>query len=296
MRNTGPHQGHQAPSAVRRGGRPASISRGRSAAREFGPIRAAFEEHSVLLFRDQPMDDEKQIEFSEYFGPLETTGSFQPRRRHQVPAPVEPRHPDRRADPAGRHAHDLPEGELLLALGLLVQAGALAVLGPDRAHLPARRRQHRIPQRCAPRGMRCRRPCRRRFIRWWPSTALSHSRDRVQKGILSAKAIVGTAAGQAAACSSDNPGQRPARALHRRPCRQDPRLARGRSARRCCTSSRYRADQPEYRLSHATGARATLSSGTTAPSRTARRYYDAVKYKRFMQRTTIGGDELTVAQ
>src|ERR1700749_3365743 len=46
--------------------------------REFGPIRAAFEEHSVLLFRDQPMDDEKQIEFSEYFGPLETTGSANP--------------------------------------------------------------------------------------------------------------------------------------------------------------------------------------------------------------------------
>jgi alpha-ketoglutarate-dependent 2,4-dichlorophenoxyacetate dioxygenase len=25
-------------------------------------------------------------------------------------------------------------------------------------------------------------------------------------------------------------------------------------------------------------------------------YYDSVKYKRFMQRTTIGGDELTVPQ
>ena len=47
-------------------------------AREFGPIRAAFEEHSVLLFRDQPMDDDKQIQFSELFGPLETTGSSNP--------------------------------------------------------------------------------------------------------------------------------------------------------------------------------------------------------------------------
>ena len=47
-------------------------------AREFGPIRAAFEEHSVLLFRDQPMDDHKQIQFSELFGPLETTGSSNP--------------------------------------------------------------------------------------------------------------------------------------------------------------------------------------------------------------------------
>ena len=46
--------------------------------REFGPIRAAFEEHSVLLFRDQPMDDEKQIQFSDNFGPLETTGSANP--------------------------------------------------------------------------------------------------------------------------------------------------------------------------------------------------------------------------
>ena len=39
-------------------------------AREFGPIRAAFEEHSVLLFRDQPMDDEKQIQFSDNFGQI----------------------------------------------------------------------------------------------------------------------------------------------------------------------------------------------------------------------------------
>ena len=47
-------------------------------AREFGPIRAAFEEHSVLLFRDQPMDDDTQIAFSENFGPLETTLSANP--------------------------------------------------------------------------------------------------------------------------------------------------------------------------------------------------------------------------
>eukprot|EP01034_Spumella_vulgaris_P012709 gene12709-16185_t len=47
-------------------------------AREFGPIRAAFEEHSVLLFRDQAMDDDTQIAFSENFGPLETTLSANP--------------------------------------------------------------------------------------------------------------------------------------------------------------------------------------------------------------------------
>ena len=114
-------------------------------AREFGPIRAAFEEHSVLLFRDQPMDDEKQIAVQREFRPARDHRQLQSRRRHQVPAPVQPRHHDRRADPARRHAHDLPEGQLLLALRLLVQARALAVLDPDRAHLPARGRQHRVP-------------------------------------------------------------------------------------------------------------------------------------------------------
>jgi alpha-ketoglutarate-dependent 2,4-dichlorophenoxyacetate dioxygenase len=36
-------------------------------------IEAAFEEYSVLLFPNQPVDDEEQIAFSERFGPLEGT-------------------------------------------------------------------------------------------------------------------------------------------------------------------------------------------------------------------------------
>ena len=39
----------------------------------WGEIRAAFEEHSVLVFHDQPLDDESQIAFSRRFGPLEIT-------------------------------------------------------------------------------------------------------------------------------------------------------------------------------------------------------------------------------
>ncbi len=35
-------------------------------------VRAAFEEHSVLVFRDQPITDELQVAFSRRFGPLET--------------------------------------------------------------------------------------------------------------------------------------------------------------------------------------------------------------------------------
>ena len=35
-------------------------------------VRAAFEEHSVLLFRNQPTDDQVQVGYSAKFGPLET--------------------------------------------------------------------------------------------------------------------------------------------------------------------------------------------------------------------------------
>ena len=41
-------------------------------------IRAAFDEHSILLFRGQPLDDEKQIAFSQRFGSLEVTRSMNP--------------------------------------------------------------------------------------------------------------------------------------------------------------------------------------------------------------------------
>jgi alpha-ketoglutarate-dependent 2,4-dichlorophenoxyacetate dioxygenase len=41
-------------------------------------IRAAFEEHSVLLFRDQPLDDDAQVAFSLRFGNLEITRSMNP--------------------------------------------------------------------------------------------------------------------------------------------------------------------------------------------------------------------------
>jgi alpha-ketoglutarate-dependent 2,4-dichlorophenoxyacetate dioxygenase len=39
----------------------------------YGTVRAAFEEHSVLLFRGQSVTDENQLAFSRCFGPLEIT-------------------------------------------------------------------------------------------------------------------------------------------------------------------------------------------------------------------------------
>jgi alpha-ketoglutarate-dependent 2,4-dichlorophenoxyacetate dioxygenase len=46
--------------------------------RTWGEIRAAFEEHSVLLFRGAGLDDESQIAFSRRWGPLEVTRSMNP--------------------------------------------------------------------------------------------------------------------------------------------------------------------------------------------------------------------------
>ena len=45
---------------------------------EWKVIRAAFEEHSVLVFHDAPLDDAAQIAFSERFGALEITRSINP--------------------------------------------------------------------------------------------------------------------------------------------------------------------------------------------------------------------------
>lgn len=39
--------------------------------RAYAAVRAAFEEHSVLVFRGQPITDELQVAFSQRFGPLE---------------------------------------------------------------------------------------------------------------------------------------------------------------------------------------------------------------------------------
>jgi len=39
----------------------------------YSRVRAAFEEHSVLIFRDQVVDDESQLAFSRRFGPPEVT-------------------------------------------------------------------------------------------------------------------------------------------------------------------------------------------------------------------------------
>ena len=45
---------------------------------DFDEIREAFETHSILVFRGQPVDDRQQVAFSRRFGPLETTVNSNP--------------------------------------------------------------------------------------------------------------------------------------------------------------------------------------------------------------------------
>ena len=44
----------------------------------FAEIRAALDEYSVLVFHEQSLDDERQIAFSQRFGPLEMAGKANP--------------------------------------------------------------------------------------------------------------------------------------------------------------------------------------------------------------------------
>ena len=44
----------------------------------FAEIRSAFDNHSMLMFRNQPRNDDQQIIISERFGPLERTAGVNP--------------------------------------------------------------------------------------------------------------------------------------------------------------------------------------------------------------------------
>jgi alpha-ketoglutarate-dependent 2,4-dichlorophenoxyacetate dioxygenase len=44
----------------------------------FAEIRAAFDSYSILVFPNQPMNDDQQVAFSERFGPLERTAGVNP--------------------------------------------------------------------------------------------------------------------------------------------------------------------------------------------------------------------------
>jgi alpha-ketoglutarate-dependent taurine dioxygenase len=63
-------------------------------------IRAAFDEHSVLVFRGQPLDDDAQIAFSRRFGPSTSrAASIRRRARPSRASPTSTSRPARSSRP-----------------------------------------------------------------------------------------------------------------------------------------------------------------------------------------------------
>ncbi len=258
----------------------------------FGEIRAAFEEHSVLVFRDMPMDDATQIRFSEMFGPLEIAGKANPgvgtpfarqsnldiRDGSVIPAE------DRRMiyQLANYFWHSDSSFKRIPSLCSILTARLCPPEGGNTEFLNMRAAWDALP------------PALQATIHPLVAEhALSHSRDKVQKGILSAKAL------------SELPPVKQ-RMFRDNPINGRRALYIGAHAGRILDwpepmskailwELSQRAEQPEFMLSHAWREGDVIVWDNRAVLHRAT-YYDTVKYKRFMQRTTIGGDELTVPQ
>ena len=109
----------------------------------YAAVRAAFEEHSVLVFRGQDVTDEVQLAFSRRFG---DAGDHQGRlARHGHPFRHPHHHRPRRQSGAARLApRAAQQGQPALAHRLIVQARAGAHLDPVGAHRSGRGRRDRI--------------------------------------------------------------------------------------------------------------------------------------------------------
>ncbi|WP_422001810.1 TauD/TfdA dioxygenase family protein [Reyranella sp.] len=260
--------------------------------REFGPIRAAFEEHSVLLFRDQPMDDEKQVQFSELFGPLETTGLSNPaagtkfqRQSNLDIMTGEPIPPDDMRmiyQKANYFWHSDSSFKRVPSLCSILTARVCPPEGGNTEFLSMRAAWQALP------------PALQATIH--PLIAehsLEYSRNRVQKGILSDRALAELPPVRQR-LFQDNPvnGRRALYIGAHAGFIVDWPRATGEALLYELTQ---RADQPAFRLSHAWREGDVIVWDNRAVLHRAT-YYDTEKYKRLMQRTTIAGDQPTVVQ
>ena len=261
-------------------------------AREFGPIRAAFEEHSVLLFRDQPMDDDAQIAFSENFGPLETTSASNPaagtkfqRQSNLDIMTGEPIPPDDMRmiyQKANYFWHSDSSFKRIPSLCSVLATRICPPEGGNTEFCSMRAAWDALP------------PALRATVGpMIAEHALVYSRNRVQPGILSAKSLAEYPPVRQR-MYRDNPinGRR---ALYiGAHCGHIEGLPKPMSDA-LLHELTWRATLPEFTLSHAWREgdvivwdnRAVLHRATA---------YDAVKHKRLMQRTTVAGDAPTVPQ
>jgi alpha-ketoglutarate-dependent 2,4-dichlorophenoxyacetate dioxygenase len=261
-------------------------------AREFGPIRAAFEEHSVLLFRDQHMNDEQQMQFSDNFGPLETTGGANPaagtkfqRQSNLDLMTGEPIPPDDMRmiyQKANYFWHSDSSFKKTPSLCSILTARLCPPEGGNTEFLSMRAAWKALP------------PALQATISTLVAEhSLQYSRDRVQKGILNDKTLKELPPVKQR-LFQDNPvnGRRALYiGAHAGFILDWPRPI----GEAILYELTQRADQPEHRLSHAWREGDVIVWDNRAILHRAT-YYDPVKYKRFMQRTTIGGDTQTVPQ
>jgi alpha-ketoglutarate-dependent 2,4-dichlorophenoxyacetate dioxygenase len=261
-------------------------------AREFGPIRAAFEEHSVLLFRDQEIDDEKQVQFSENFGPLETTGSANPaagtkfqRQSNLDIMTGEPIPPDDMRmiyQKANYFWHSDSSFKSIPSLCSMLTARICPPEGGNTEFLCMRAAWESLPA-----------ALKATIEPLIAEHSLQYSRDRVQKGILNDKTLKELPPVKQR-LYRDNPinGRRALYiGAHAGHIINWPRA----TGEALLFELSQRADRPEFRLSHAWRDGDAIVWDNRAVLHRAT-YYDPVKYKRFMQRTTIGGDVMTVPQ
>ena len=116
--------------------------------------RAAFEEHSVLVFRDQDVTDEMQMAFSCRFGPLEVSGKATPGAGTNLVI-LTTLDKDGKVVPADHRLCFAQQSQPAVAHRLFVQEHTGACLGAVGTACPRSRRRNRIcfdPSRLGPAG------------------------------------------------------------------------------------------------------------------------------------------------
>ena len=125
----------------------------------YAAVRAAFEEHSVLVFRRQEVTDDLQLAFSRRFGPPEVTkvGSMGTGSHFVILSTIGP---DGKVVPADHRQAMRAKANQLLAHRFLLQARAGADLDPVSTHHSGAWRRDRIRLDAA-----CLRAARRRHAK-----------------------------------------------------------------------------------------------------------------------------------
>jgi alpha-ketoglutarate-dependent 2,4-dichlorophenoxyacetate dioxygenase len=258
----------------------------------FAQIRAALDAHSVLVFRDQTLDDARQVAFSRRFGPLETSGKANPASGSHfarqsnldiATGAVIPAEDRRMVYQKGNYLwHSDSSFKPVPSLCSLLSARIVPPAGGNTEFAAMRAAYDALPP-----------PVQRQLAGLVAEHSLVYSRSTVSTGALTAE-MAAELPGAWQAMLRVNPvnGRKAvyagAHASHVIGWPREP-------GRAFIAWLNEFATQPQFRYSHAWRAgdlvvwdnRAVLHRATA---------YDTARHQRLMQRTTVGGDAPTVAQ